>query len=455
MFYDRRAEKARLTSALQRARRQFVVLYGRRRCGKSTLLRNVLRPTDVYFLATQTDRSLQVSQLAERLAERYPPLTVVAPKDWDELFGLLLTQPDGRFTLVLDEFPYLVRADPSLPSIIQRLLDDRANLPFDLIVCGSSQQMMQGVIMSSTAPLYGRADEIIKIEPLPAGYLKDHLPHLPAQDLMAEYATWGGVPRYWELRANYPDYDTAVNALVLSPDGVLRDEPTRLLLDDIRETAGAASLLFLIANGVHRPSELGGRLGKPATDLSRPLARLVELGYVYREVPYGAKAKQRKGNLYKVADPFVRFYYRYVHPNLSRAQLGRTEPLWKQLRPTLPGFVGEEFERLARWAAPLHQDLQADFFSAERWWGKDNDGQPMEVDLVGESVDGTKLLVGECKWSEVRAPDTLQRDLMRKATRLPFYRGQEIIPVLIGKRFAQVPNCCAIDAELLFDLARN
>jgi hypothetical protein len=383
-----------------------------------------------------------------------PAFATVSFRSWEEVFALLTTQVKTRFALVLDEFPYLVRADPSLPSIIQRLIDDRPKLAFDLIICSSSQQMMSGIVLSPTAPLYGRADEIIKLQPLEAGYLRDHFPNAPAEQLIVEYATWGGIPRYWELRGDYPDYDTAINELVLSPDGVLRNEPTRLLLDDIREPAGAASLLFLIANGVHRPSELGARLNKPATDLSRPLARLVELGYVQLETPYGAKARKRKGNLYKVADPFVRFYYRFVHPNLSRTQFGPTDRLWEQLRESLPIFVSAEFERLARRAVSQHEDLRADFFTAERWWGKAADGRPMEIDLVSESADGSKLLVGECKWAEVLAPDTLQQELVAKAKRLPFYKNQEIVPILIAKRFKHPPKCLFLEVAEVLRLLR-
>ncbi|OAV44027.1 ATP-binding protein [Lewinella sp. 4G2] len=454
MFYNRTQEIERLTRALARERKQFIVLYGRRRCGKSTLLRKFLGAKDVYYLASQSEQTLQLAAFRQLLAERIPAFAHANFTDWNALLHFLNSQVTERFTLVIDEFPYLVRAAPDLPSIIQRLVDDRAKLKFDIILCGSSQQMMQGLVLSGTAPLYGRADEVLKIDPLAAGWLLDHLPGQTADQLITEFSTWGGVPRYWELRSDYPDYDSAVAELVLSPDGVLRNEPARLLLDDLRDPTGALSLLYLIANGVHRPSELGARLNKPATDLSRPLKKLIDLGYVERESPFKAKSKHRKGNLYKVKDSFIRFYFQYVQPNLSNLQVDNSARLWQQLKVNLPLFVSHEFERMAR-VAVTQGELGKDFFFTQRWWGKGKNGKPMEIDLVGESLDKTKLLVGECKWSTVKAPDTLNADLLSKATQLPFYHGQELIPVLIAKNFAHPPKCFHLGAEEVLTLLRK
>lgn len=455
MFYNRQEESARLNRAISRERRQLIVVYGRRRCGKSRLLREHVRPGDVYYLASQSERAIQIGQLADELRPKFPLLDTVDTADWDRFFRFLNASAKERFTLVLDEFPFLVRAAPELPSVIQRLVDDRPKLNFDLILCGSSQQMMRGIVLSATAPLFGRADEIMQVQPLKAGWLLDHLPNSSPDDLIREYATWGGVPRYWELRSDYPNYPEAVKQLVLIPEGVLRGEPTRLLLDDIREPAGAISLLYLIASGVHRPSELGARLHKPATDLSRPLARLVELGYVERESPYGSGARNRKNNLYKVIDPFIRHYYRFVHPNLSALQSGRVDDLYAEMEPSLPIFVSVAFERLARQAVPWHPALKADFFYTGRWWGKGTDGRPLEIDVVAESRDKSKLLVGECKWSNVSAPDTLQEQLGEKAKRLPHYKGQEIVPVLVGRSFQHAPSCVHLTSEDVLKLLKR
>ena len=432
-FYNRNAEQAQLSSALRREKRQFIVVYGRRRAGKSTLLRRLTSPTDVYFQASQTTASYQRERLTEQLAERLPGLADARFTGWSQFFSAVNAQVQDRFTLVLDEFPYLVKADTSLPSVLQRLLDDREQLRLDIIICGSSQQMMRGLILSATAPLYGRADEIIKLDALAPGWLLEHLPGSSPVELIEEYATWGGIPRYWELRKDYPNYADAVKNLILSPTGVLHEEPNRLLLEDLRDTVQSATLLTLVAAGVHRLSELGARMQKPATDLSRPLQRLIEMGYLQREIPYGAKRRATKLGLYKVADPFLRFHYHYVHPNLSELLPTRLDAVWRRLRTQQPQFLAQTWENLCRDFVGLTDEYVAEYHYPARWWGKDGEGKPMEIDLVSMSFDGTSLLVGECKWSATKDVNRLRSTLIAKAKRLPFYNDQVVHPLIFTK----------------------
>jgi len=440
-FYNRTTEKKRLRRALSRERRQLIVVYGRRRCGKSTLLRQFSGDQHSYFLASQSDAAFQRQQLLDLLSTRFPALNDAAFRDWGTLLKALNELTQARFTLIVDEFPYLARSAPELPSLIQQLIDDRDALRFDIILCGSSQQMMRGLALEATAPLYGRADEIVKIEPLAAGWLNHHLPDETPAQRINEYAVWGGVPRYWELRSDYDSFEEAIKTLLLSPSGTLHEEPNRLLLDDMRDTVHSASLLALIAGGVNKVSEIGARLGKPATSLMRPLAKLIELGYVYREVPYGAKAKNRKGNLYRIADPFMRFHYLFVFSNLSKLHPGQLDVVWARFSLRMPGFVAEEWERLCQQAVGLSAPYRTEFYPPARWWGKGKDGKEMEIDLLSTSFEGDKILIGECKWSDVKNPARLLKGVLEKARNLPFFNGQEIIPVLTARRFVHAPDC--------------
>ncbi|MEM6396904.1 MAG: ATP-binding protein [Bacteroidota bacterium] len=320
-FYNRTNEIERLRLALGHSSPQFLVIYGRRRCGKSTLLRHIMAADDVYYMATQSDASVQRSLIARQISEQFPGFNRSVYPDWLQLFEALRERADRRFTLIIDEFPYLAKSDSSLPSTLQLLLEDRDKLGFDLIICSSSQQMMQHYAIKASSPLYGRADEIIKVSPLQAGWLSEHLSDHSDEEIIKEYATWGGVPRYWELRARYSNYIEAVQKLIMDPIGILHEEPNRLLLDDIRDPGFSISLLASIAQGANKLSEIGGRLNRPATDLNRPLNRLIGLGYLKRDRPFGAKAKDKKRNLYKVSDPFMRFYFRYIFPAASDFEL--------------------------------------------------------------------------------------------------------------------------------------
>ena len=425
-FYNRSEEVRRLNAALSRERRQLIVVYGRRRTGKSTLLRRHTSGRDVYFQASQATQAYQIERFTKVVSEKFPGLAGARFDSWLSLLMALNAQTRERFTLIIDELPYLVKAAPGLPSVIQQLVDDREQLKFDLIVCGSSQQMMRGMVLTATAPLYGRADEIIKVEALAAGWLNDHLPDVSAEQRIIEFATWGGIPRYWELRADYTAYAEAVQNLVLSPVGVLHEEPNRLLLEDMRDIVQSSTILALVAGGAHKLSEIGSRLGKPSTDLSRPMNRLIEMGYLHREQPYSNKRSNQKVSLYKLADPFLRFHYRFVYPNLSDLIPSRLPAVWRHLSGQLPGFVAEQWETLCRRYVASLPPLSERYHYPGRWWGNGRNGKPMEIDLVAESFDRSTILVGECKWSSLGQTKKLHQLLVQKAEQLPFYNGQAI-----------------------------
>ena len=434
MFYNRRREIKRIQAALAQPEGQFIVLYGRRRCGKSTLLTNkILGSGDIYLLAPEINQELQRRELVRALAPHFPGIDLVSFSDWDRLFDYVVRNTRQRFTLVLDEFPHLVRAAPELPSILNRYLDRRAERAFDLIVCGSSQQMMRGIVLDSTAPLYGRADEILKIEPLAAGWLLDHMPGLNPTELITEFAIWGGVPRYWELRARFPSLAEAVSELVLSPTGTLREEPTRLLLDELTDVAQSLGLLTVVAGGAHRLTEIAARMQRPAGDLSRPLKRLIEMGYLGKEIPYGTSPRKTRQTLYTVADPFIRFYYDLCFSLLTRIVPGQESTAYAIIAERLPGFVGRTWEDLCRRAVIELPEFSGQFLLPQRWWGTGTQRRRLEIDFVAESTDGSCLLLGEYKWSDLSTADRLHAELVIKARELPFYRGQEIVSVVAAR----------------------
>jgi DNA-binding transcriptional ArsR family regulator len=229
------------------------------------------------------------------------------------------------------------------------------------------------------------------------------------------------------LAADYPDRDTAIQALVLSPLGVLYDEPARLLRDDLRDLAQAASILTLIGQGCHRPSEIASRLGKPATSLSRPLDRLLELGLVRRDQPFGASPRDSKRSLYRIGDPFLRFWFRFVEPNRSRLEARQGRAVLQEVQRQWPAHVAGVWEDLVRASIPRTGYFNRSWGVARTWWGPGTDRAPLEVDIVAESTDGAALLVGEVEWSSSADPQHLRAELHRKVTRLPFARGRKVL----------------------------
>ena len=173
-FVDRIEETARLKDTLSREKSSLVVMYGRRRLGKSTLIKRVLSDSDVYFLADRSEGQHQRTLFAKVVAQVFPDFDKLTYPDWESIFRAVNYRTDKRFALFLDEFPYLVEQSPELPSVLQKLVDEK-QLKYNLVLCGSSQNMMYGLFLDSTAPLYGRADEIMRLTPIRLPYIQEAL----------------------------------------------------------------------------------------------------------------------------------------------------------------------------------------------------------------------------------------------------------------------------------------
>ena len=417
-FIDRTAELARLDRLQPPC---LAVLWGRRRVGKTRLLLQWChRRGGLYTVADQSAEPIQRRYLAEAIGNRLPGFADVVYPDWRALFSALARQ-GGRGALggplILDEVPYLMAASPSLASVLQAFVDHEGrDAGILLLLAGSSQRMMHGLVLDGSAPLYGRAREAFELLPLPAGYLGEALALPDPRAALRAHAVWGGIPWYWELAEPFgADLDGAVDALVLDPAGPLHREPDRLLAEEQPTATALRPLLDAIGAGAHRLSEIAARIGQPATSLSRPLGRLVELGFVRREQPFGDSERTAKRSLYRIADPFLRLWFSVVAPRralLVASPRAVRQELWRQ---TCTALFAEAWEELCRQAVPrLAESLPCAFGPAARSWS----GAGPEWDVVARSLDRATLLLGECKWVEGPVSEELldrtYQELLRK-----------------------------------------
>lgn len=405
-FLDRQDELERLNRFAASAEGGLVVLYGRRRVGKTRLLLEWSKQHQgLYTVADQSVAELQRRYFAEALGERLPGFAAVDYRDWRTLLSRAAREAQlagWRGPLIFDEFPYLVLASPELPSALQRWIDHEArDARLRLAIAGSSQRMMQGFVLAGNAPLFGRAKEILEVQPLAAPYLQEAFGVSAGIRWIELYSAWGGIPRYWELAAEIGGWVGAqIDHLVLDPLGPLHREPDRLLQEEVPSALETRPLLDAIGAGAHRVSEIAGRLGRPATSMARPLDRLLGLGLVRRELPFGESEKGSKRALYKIDDPFFRLWFRVVAPH--RAQLASGTPAVRRqlLSRYWDGICAESWEELCRKLVPR---LSAEsrlgglgpWGPTARWWH----GAHPEWDVVSEALDGRQVLLGEAKWS--------------------------------------------------------
>jgi len=434
-FVDRIGETARLRDALSREKSSLVVVYGRRRLGKSTLIKRVLSDRDVYFIADRSEGQHQRTLLAKVIAQVFSDFDKLTYPDWESMFRAVNYRADKRFTLCLDEFPYLVEQSPELPSVLQKIVDEK-QLKYNLVLCGSSQNMMYGLFLDSTAPLYGRADEIMRLAPIRLPYIQEAL-GLDATAAIEEYSVWGGVPRYWELRESISSLDDAMWHNILSVNGALYEEPIKLFQDDVKDIVKTSTIMSYIGTGANRLSEIAGRCDEPATNLSRPLKKLIDLGFLEKDIPFGIDEKNAKKSLYKIADPFMAFYYQFVVPNRSFIELNRRLPIDQALNTHFSEYVSMQWEKMCRDAVTGNLVNGVVYGKAKRWWGsvlnEAKKAEQVEFDVVAESIDKKYLLVGECKWTTQENGKQLTAELLRKAKLLPFANDYTIVPMLFLK----------------------
>jgi AAA+ ATPase superfamily predicted ATPase len=437
-FVDRNDEMKRLDRVAMPGHGGLVVIWGRRRVGKTRLLLEWSgKHHGIYSVADQSAPAVQRRYFADAMSAKFEGFDQVEYRDWKSLLQRITSEAERmnwRGAVILDEFPYLVGAETALPSMLQNWVDrDVARTGLTVVVAGSSQRMMQGLALDHDAPLYGRAVEAFEVRPIPAGYLGEALRIGDAVDCVKGWCLWGGIPRYWELAAPFGgNWDAAVDALALDPAAPLHLEPDRLLREEGPSAIALRPILDVIGLGAERPSEVAGRIGQPVTSLARPLARLVELGLVKREVPFGESEKGGRRALYRIHDPFMRFWFAVVAGH--RGYLAESNPrsrleIWHKSRQRVFSFGWEELcrecmPRLAVAGHPLSRQAGG-WGPAQRSWS----AHGPEWDIMARAVDGKSILCGEVKWHEKTFSGAqlsqIGNDLVRKGTP-PLKKGEGI-----------------------------
>ena len=433
-FVDRTIEQDKLEKLLSKKKPGFAIVRGRRRIGKSTLVKKVLTSRDIYFEADRTDAATQMSNFSYVISHVFEGFDDAEYKNWRSLLVALNHRTTEKFTLCLDEFPYLVESDPSLPSVIQTLLDSE-NLKYNIILCGSSQTMMYDLTHDEASPLFGRKEPDFNIRPIKLPYLQEAL-GLNEIETIENYAIWGGIPRYWKLREDSSSLREAIDEHVLSSYGALYEEPQHLFRDDFRDIVKTATIMTIVGGGATRLKEIAAKCNEPATNLSRPLSKLIDLGYLEKDIPFGMSVKDSKKSLYRIADPFLYFHYKFVPANRSFIELGRTALINNLLDQRLPELTGYWWERLCRDAVTGNTIGGITYTEARRWWGQvlvDGEYKDVELDVVAESLDKKHILIGECKWTSSENGRLRTNELRKIVSSLPFTKDKEVEIVLFTK----------------------
>ena len=441
-FLDRETELALLSDHLDRPTSSFFVLYGRRRIGKTELLRRALadRPRAAYHVGTRSTLVEELGRLSLTLSRTWEqPLLAAQALSTTDAFLAFLEGLRGPHVLVLDEFPYLAESDPALPGLLQAAWDRSLSKgELKLIVCGSSVSVMESTFMSPRAPLFGRRTGQLRLGPLPARVLADAFPG-PPERIVELAALFGGIPGY--LQRLDPDADLYENLRchVLRQGEPLYEEVPFLLREELRETRVYAAILATVAGGARKFGEISSKVGLDRANLTRYLAVLDALGLVEREVPVTEPHpdKSRKG-LYRVADPFVSTWFSLVHPFRDLLETGDLDKAWPEVQERLTRGMPLAVEPIVR---DLFQHGCADRIPfpvayAGRHWGPG-----AEFDAVYLDAERRRAFVLEIKWTKDPVKVGTLYDLRQRAAQDPILaRLDRTCAVLSRAGFKGAPN---------------
>jgi len=452
---DREAELSRLRAAIEHPP-QLVLLRGRRRIGKSFLLVRALEASrGVYLQADEQDERAHLELLAREVSRLIGPSLPLRFDSWDqalETIGELAR--DEPLVIALDEFQWLKAAQPSLDSIVQRHWDrwQRQGTPVTLILSGSALRLMEELLKPG-APLYGRADYRPLLGPLDfrdASLFAS--PRLSAEAKLRRYAVLGGTPQYQVWAGPRPISDVIAERILAKGES-LYEEPLHLLREEqeIRDPASYFAIVRSIAEGKTRLSEISNAAGIPVSNLVRMLDRLESLGYVHARAPLSPKGPEAKRTSYRLADPYFRFWFRFVFPNRSLLESGRIAEVLDLIKRDMDTYMGPAFEDCCReWVARYAGEALPASQQLGSWWSRDGS---TEVDIVGTSRNRYDLLAS-CKWSKSAPASAIeqlldQRDAFPKtdsASLALFARGFSTA----AKKLATENDITLISADQLF-----
>ena len=407
-FVDREDELETLRTAFQSEQAELLVIYGRRRLGKSALVREATTDIDdaVYWQATEETPEVQLADFVKTASETFPLLEDIQ-RDWEALLRALGRQDA---VVVLDEFPYLVQSDDALPSKIQRVWDTQLeDTSMTLVLVGSSISVMEEKVLGGGSPLYGRRTGAIDLPPLSIGDARQFYPGDDPDTTLQSWGVFGGTPYY--LRALDPSATLAENiqARILSEHGVLHNEPEFLLRTEfgIREPQTYYTILRAIATGNRETSEIANFAGVDSNSLGSYLSKLRRLRLVERDIPVTANPNATRKSRYRLKEPLFRFWFRYVYGQTGKLVQLDDAAYEELVEPTFTDYMGPMFEIVCQNALPSL--LPKTYQGIGYWWHREH-----ELDVVGLGSDGT-LVAGECKYTTRQMTEGDLADLERTA----------------------------------------
>ena len=450
-FYNRIEELHFLQEHYETGKPELIVLYGRRRVGKTEVIKEFIKDKEaIYFLSDKEGSKNNFERFVEKVNELTKQVGITF-KGWTEAF-VYLKKENRRIVIAVDEFPYLLQSDPPLTSLFQRIADEI--LPHSLlyiILCGSSVSVMEDKVLAYRSPLYGRRTGQWQLDPLWFTEASLFFPRYAVAEKIEAYAIAGGIPLY--LAQIHDDLSIGENLHkhFFSKGTLLYQEPLFVLNQEFSDARIYFSLLQAISQGKNTIKEISDTTSMDPRNVNKYLNLLLRLHYIAKTYPVFYE-KNKKRARYHLKDNFFNFWFTFISPHLSELEMGNLPLVEKKVKPLFNSFVGKSFEQVTeeilltlnkKEKLPFSLDVLGNF------WDTTKEKETVEIDRIGMNKKEKKLLVVECKWKEMVSPEKLLQETKEKVAKIHLFQGYAVFYAFFAKSFSgSMPSSTA----LLFDL---
>ena len=421
MFIGRSAELAKLNEMYASDKFECAIIYGRRRVGKTTLIKEFIKGKKaIYFVAREADGSVNLTGFSNDVysitAKELAKNAFFA--DWEKAFDYIYQiSKNNRIVLAIDEYPYLARGFRPISSILQAHIDSQLkDSKLFLILCGSSMSFMEKQVLAYKSPLYGRRTAQFKIMPFSFFESLPFYETFEKTDKAVLYGITGGIPEYLTKINPAKSVEDNIIDLFLTASGHLYEEPSNLLKQELREPATYNGIIEAIAEGATRLNEIATKCGIESNKCAKYLKSLLLLGIVKKELPVTETSSKK--SIYLLDDMMFRFWYRFVFPNMSGIVSGLGHAIYgHDVAENLSAYMGLVFEEICKqYIIEEAKKNVLPFFTGRvgRWWGNNpKEKRQEEIDILAYRKDSA--LFGECKWTNALVGIDVLNDLLAQS----------------------------------------
>ena len=422
MFIGRQDEKNKLERLYKTDKFQCVVMYGRRRVGKTALISEFIKDKDAIFFTGQEtnakDNLESLSQSIFSISSDFAESASIFKGYKEALEAVFNIARNKRIVLAIDEYPYLAYSYRGISSLLQTLIDKHKDTSkLFIILCGSSLSFMEDQVLGYKSPLYGRRTAQFKILPFDFIQTKEYFANskFNREDIALLFGITGGIPLYLSLMDKDLSIEKNIKQNFLSSNGYLFEEPGNLIKQECREPAQYNAIIKAIANGASRLSEISGKVGMESGLCSSYITKLTSIGIVKKEHPFREETSRR--TIYTLADDMFRFWYRFVPDNMALIQRGEANLAYERIYPQISAYMGSVFEEICiqyLWQQNLAKELPFTFADAGRWWGTEKRKKvESEIDII--AADKEEAIFAECKWTNERVGADIINTLIERS----------------------------------------